>query len=148
VERFFDPSGEPGSPVARAHDIDRHRRMGCTDVLFIVAAAPGPRRGAEYAYGRSYQAGYRTTLTAWRRALLCATGKPRIYNFKGISRGNRRFCSTIEMQKFLVFYILVSLGIRVFEPGGQGFESLRAHFLSNVRSGRTLVELIVEPERG
>src|SRR6266404_2959901 len=36
----------------------------------------------------------------------------------------------MEMQKLLAFYKLASLGIRFFEPGGQGFESLRAHFLS------------------
>jgi hypothetical protein len=53
-----------------------------------------------------------------------------IYNFKGISGGNRRFRSTIEMPKCFVFYTLTLLGIRFFEPGGQGFESLRAHFLS------------------
>jgi hypothetical protein len=54
----------------------------------------------------------------------------RIYNFKALSGGNRRFCSTTEMPKFLVFQYFVSLGIRFFEPGGQGFESLRAHFSS------------------
>ena len=60
----------------------------------------------------------------------CAIGKRRIYNFKGISRGNRRFRSTTKMPKCFVFHGFASLGIRVFEPGGQGFESLRAHFLS------------------
>jgi hypothetical protein len=54
----------------------------------------------------------------------------RIYNFQGISRGNWRFCSTMELPKCVVFQGLTSFGIRVFEPGGQGFESLRAHFLS------------------
>jgi hypothetical protein len=55
-----------------------------------------------------------------------------ISNFKGISRGNWRFRSTIEMPKCYVFYTLTWLGIRLFEPGGQGFESLRAHFLSKL----------------
>src|SRR6267142_5014492 len=51
----------------------------------------------------------------------------RIYHFKGISRGNRRFCSTTEMPKLLVFQRLTALGIRFFEPGGRRFESVRAH---------------------
>ena len=41
-----------------------------------------------------------------------------ISNFKGISRGNWRFRSTIEMPKCFVFYTLTLLGIRFFEPGG------------------------------
>jgi hypothetical protein len=53
-----------------------------------------------------------------------------ISNFKGISRRNWRFRSTIEKPKCFIFYKLTLLGIRFFEPGGQGFESLRAHFLS------------------
>ncbi len=40
------------------------------------------------------------------------------------------------MPKRLVFWGLASLGIRFFEPGGQGFESLRAHFLSKKFFGR------------
>jgi hypothetical protein len=54
--------------------------------------------------------------------------KPRIYEFKGICAGIRKICSTTEMPERFVFQGLASLGIRVFEPGGQGFESLRAHF--------------------
>ena len=50
-----------------------------------------------------------------------------ICNFKGISRRNWRFRSTIEKPKCLIFYKFTLLGIRLFEPGGQGFESLRAH---------------------
>jgi hypothetical protein len=49
--------------------------------------SPSPRRGAESAY----------------RALLCAMENARIYNFKDISRGNRRFYSTIELPKCQVF---------------------------------------------
>ncbi len=59
-----------------------------------------------------------------------------ISNFKGVSRRNWRFRSTIEMPKCLVFYTLTLLGMRVFEPGGQGFESLRAHFLSKFFGGQ------------
>jgi hypothetical protein len=36
------------------------------------------------------------------------------------------------MPKCFVFYALTLLGIRFFEPGGQGFESLRAHYCSLV----------------
>jgi hypothetical protein len=39
----------------------------------------------------------------------------RIYNFKGTSRDNRRFRSTIEMPKCFVFYTLALLGVRFFE---------------------------------
>jgi hypothetical protein len=60
----------------------------------------------------------------------CAIERYRIFDFKALSGGNRRFRSTMEMQKLLVFYTLASLGIQFFEPGGQGFESLRAHSLS------------------
>src|SRR5882762_11229497 len=38
------------------------------------------------------------------------------------------------MPKCFVFQGLASFRIRVFEPGGQGFESLRAHFLSKSSS--------------
>jgi hypothetical protein len=36
------------------------------------------------------------------------------------------------MPKRLVFQRFTSLGIRVFEPGGRRFESVRAHFLSKL----------------
>ena len=37
-------------------------------------------------------------------AVFCVLEKKyRIYIFKGLSRGNRRFCSTTEMPKCLVF---------------------------------------------
>src|SRR5260370_31482777 len=45
----------------------------------------------------------------------CAIGKCPYYHFKGISRDNRRFCSTTEMQKLRVFHGVASLGIRFFE---------------------------------
>jgi len=40
------------------------------------------------------------------------------------------------MAKVIIYHRVVSLGIRVFEPGGQGFESLRAHFLSKKFFGK------------
>jgi hypothetical protein len=38
------------------------------------------------------------------------------------------FRSTTKVLKSFVFQAFASLGIRVFEPGGRRFESVRAHF--------------------
>src|SRR6266404_4341561 len=64
----------------------------------------------------------------------CYTKKSGIYRFKGLGRGRGKSIAQQSVCKWLVFKLQASLGIRFFEPGGQGFESLRAHFLSKSSS--------------
>ena len=68
----------------------------------------------------------------------------RVYHFKALTGRNLRFRSTTEMLKAFIFRLLTSLGIRVFEPGGREFESLRAHqcclCTRNADWGRLLVD--------
>src|SRR6266446_5666277 len=64
----------------------------------------------------------------------CYTKKSGIYRFKGLGRGRGKSIAQQSVCKWLVFKLQASLGIRFFEPGGQGFESLRAHFSSKSSS--------------
>jgi hypothetical protein len=49
---------------------------------------------------------------------------------KAYQRISRMFVAQLNDRKRVILFINRKLRIPYFEPGGQGFESLRAHFLS------------------